>query len=706
MNTDAYYMKTTDEQLKDSGHLEVRHRRYLFSGGGTGGHVYPAIVVADYIRTQEPQAEILFVGVKKGAEERIVPSRNYKLLTLASQGLPKRHLFELIQFPIKVFRGVARAGGILLSYRPDVIFGTGGYASAPVVIAGILLRHLGLWKGRILLHEQNIIPGKANLWLGRLADAVALSFPETVRFFPPRKCFITGYPVRRELAAKAKDDARALLKLPMGARIVLAFGGSSGARVLNQALLGALGTLLKEHEDLYVYHAIGRPQGDYDPEKEVKEWIERLNLSETQAARYHWSTYFDHIETYYSVADLVICRAGAGTVWEVAHQGIPAILIPKARLPGDHQVKNARFLERAGLATIRYERHIYVQGKLVGEGVEPERLAAAVQRILYDEHCLRSMRERSELIGPGAADERIYRLLVRAEDRREAGLVEHQDAAQIPLAASTPIEWLSDEGLLNWLTQCWKARRRISSEDLQYVYYKADQLLHSPRWQERNLGVKIAGLSGFKERLPLLIAFITDRTPTTRLRRLLGGDFVQVGFIRRNALQALWRIGSYGPSVRRAFLFGLTDPYYEVRSWTAKALCRMWQLVGTDAELESLLRKNLYDRWFEVIVESAKALARIASDPAVLADLEVLLNHNNWKVRDAALFCIKELLSRDVLKFSPELEAQLERVQITCLDFSPHFPIRKTLEDFQKVLYERKRMSTGTLEPRLQGQES
>jgi UDP-N-acetylglucosamine--N-acetylmuramyl-(pentapeptide) pyrophosphoryl-undecaprenol N-acetylglucosamine transferase len=210
------------------------------------------------------------------------------------------------------------------------------------------------------------------------------------------------------------------------------------------------------------------------------------------------------------------------------------------------------------------------------------------------------------------------------------------------------------------------------------------------------MGVKLVGLSRYSERLPLLVEFITDRTSAPVVRRFLGGDFLQVGFIRRNALQAIWRIRHYDATVRSAFLCGLEDPYYEVRSWTAKAICRMSESVGEDEAIESLLRRNLQDRWFEVIVESAKALGKIACDQGIFSDAKVLLQHHNWKVRDAALACLTDLLLRNIVRVSPELEEYLQKVQTTCLDFSPYFPIQKTLKEFQRILYEKKRLTSGT----------
>jgi UDP-N-acetylglucosamine--N-acetylmuramyl-(pentapeptide) pyrophosphoryl-undecaprenol N-acetylglucosamine transferase len=306
----------------------------------------------------------------------------------------------------------------------------------------------------------------------------------------------------------------------------------------------------------------------------------------------------------------------------------------------------------------------------------------------------------------GDSTKRIYDLLWGNLPNEKApeqtsllqGLVPYTPAPPAPPSFKAPIEWMSPPRLVAYMEEQWKHRYKTPWEDVEYVHYKTDYLLRATHWQERNLGVKLAGLSRYQDACPMLVEFITDRSPTTLFKRLLGGDFVHVGFIRRNSLQAIWRIDRYDSAVRHAFLCGLTDPYYEVRSWTARALHRMSEVVGEDKELEALLRNNLKDRWFEVIVESAKALGKISRDPGIMAEIEILLHHNNWKVRDAALLCLRELLFRNVLSYCHELEEQLQKVEIICLDFSPYFPIRKTLEEFQKLLYEKKKLSMNSHE--------
>jgi UDP-N-acetylglucosamine--N-acetylmuramyl-(pentapeptide) pyrophosphoryl-undecaprenol N-acetylglucosamine transferase len=452
-----------------------------------------------------------------------------------------------------------------------------------------------------------------------------------------------------------------------------------------------------------MYHAIGHRQGDYDPGQEVKDRLARLSLPPAAIHRYRYKPYFEDIEEYYAIADLVICRAGAGTVWELAQLGIPAILIPKASVPGDHQAKNARFLERMGIARILYEKPKRLPGGGCIEGVDGEELVTAVQAILYSQEPYHDMEPRAKALDIGDSTKRIYDLLWEKLPREKAperspllgGLVPYIAAPPTPSPSpfKTPIEWMTPPRLVAYMEEQWKHRYKTPWEDVEYVHYKTDYLLRAGRWQERNLGVKLAGLSRYQDTCPILVEFITDRSPTTPFKRLLGGDFIQVGFIRRNSLQAIWRICHYDSAVRNAFMCCLTDPYYEVRSWTARAMYRMSEVVGEDKELESLLRKNLKDRWFEVVVESAKALGKISQDPGILGEIEILLHHNNWKVRDAALMCLRELLFRNVLSYCPELEEQLQKVEIICLDFSPYFPIRKTLEEFQKVLYEKKKLS-------------
>ena len=220
----------------------------------------------------------------------------------------------------------------------------------------------------------------------------------------------------------------------------------------------------------------------------------------------------------------------------------------------------------------------------------------------------------------------------------------------------TGIEWLGTDALLAHVEGNRQRKQDLSDSEMAYLKYKTDQRLGSPRWQDRNTGVKLVGLIGYGERLPALLHVLTDRTPVAWHRRLLGGDFEQVGFIRRNALQSIWRIRAYGPEVREALLLALSDPYYEVRSWAARGVDRLSSFIGEDTELVHRLRRNLEDRWFEVVVSSLRALGRISKDPTILTDLTPLLAHRNWKVQQATVRCLMRLMQADVVRLPPEAE--------------------------------------------------
>lgn len=672
-----------------------RPYRYLLTGGGTAGHVYPALALAEYIRQMEPEARFLYIGARGGAEERVVPPAGYVLETLPVRGLPQgRSILRLAGVLLRLGQSVFRSFRVLWRFKPDVVVGTGGYASSPVLLAALVLRWIRLWQGVIALHEQNILPGRFNRWMSRWADFTGIAFPDTAPFLRGNHVFWTGYPVRTAIRSVSEQDllreqARKEFGVPAGAKVVLVFGGSTGARTINRAVLGAL-PLLVRHKNLYVFHATGHPQGDYDPEREILDALSHLPGHDDLTLRYRWRRYFHDIQKFYSMADLVVCRTGAGSIFEVATLGIPALLVPKAGLPGDHQVKNARFLERSGLARIVYERRDPLSPATDPEKVDPEdfnRLLAAMIEALPAE--ARARTRRNMEIPDGSR--RFYEILAHFREKASGAEVPPPRPPSglqgaVAQRGLFRLEWWSLQRLLLFLERQWTKSVPLTDEDRRFVEYLADRLLCARRWQERNAGVKLAGLVRYEKRLPVLLQFMTDRTPAPRLQRLLGGDFVQVGFIRRNAVQAIRRIRKYDAEVRRALLTALTDPYYEVRSWAARTIESMAEEIGPDPEMESLLRKNLRDRWFEVAASSLDALGRIAKDPAVLPEVESLLESKNGRVQHAALRCLMHLIERDVVRLSSETRRWMNRIPMRGVDFSPQFPLKSTWEAFQKVL--------------------
>lgn len=328
-------------------------RRVVLTGGGTGGHVNPALAIAEAIRNREPETRFLYVGVAGKAEAVIVKRAGLPLRFVVSRGLPGfRPSLALLRFFMAWVWGIVQSVGILVRFRPHWIIATGGYVSAPIVTAGILLKALGIGPVRIFLHEQNSVPGQMNLFLGRYVHRVLLTFPQTLAYFP-KNGSVVGYPVRHSILEIPKEEARRRLSftIPEGRKVVFVFGGSQGARTINRAVVEALPLLAEHRHRLFIIHGMGLAASeDYHAVQDTESLLKARYGEETLASFqdfYYRQDYFHNIAEVYAVSDLVVCRSGAGSLNELARLGKPCLLIPKANLPGDHQVMNARAMKQA-----------------------------------------------------------------------------------------------------------------------------------------------------------------------------------------------------------------------------------------------------------------------------------------------------------------------------------------------------------------------
>jgi len=693
-------------------------QRYLVTGGGTGGHVYPAIAIADEIKRRDPTARFLYVGVKGKSEETIVPRRGYPLKFVHAEGWPGgRRPLALARFAIKLTLGLLKSIYLLIIFRPRMIIGSGGYVSAPIMLAAILLRRLHLLQARTFIHEQNTFPGKLNRLVGAMVDQVGVSFLETLRYFP-RKGFFVGYPVRRELTEEARGDvgspaeargdvgspaeargdvgspaeargdvgspaearaaARQALGIPPEKKVVFAFGGSQGARTINRALVGAL-PHLKERADLFIVHGTGAYKGPgYDAQADTEARLGAIGLGDDPNF-YLRQSYFHNIEQVYAAADLVVCRGGAGTLTEIAARAIPCLVVPKANLPGDHQVKNARALSNAGAARVIYERVELTEGGLE-ERVKGRVLAEAILALLEDPAALEDMRQAARVYHqPGSLD-RIGNALARLMDPAFGA---DRTAAQkiIPREPNGPdLEALGPIALIRYLER----RRRegegpLEPSDQEYLEYRTDDYLASPAWPVRNRGVKLVGLLGYTERLEHLLYMLKERRPVPWLYRLLGGDFEQVGFIRRNIFAALRQLDVSNQGVWDAIQLGLEDGYFEVRTEAARAAGHFAGRLGNaQAQVVAQLRRRLKDRSFEVVAAAAEGLGKTSSDGAIVEDFKIFLFDKNWKIRKAVVEALHRLLEREVVH-PGQLEPILATILITSNGFVPQFPLKQAL---------------------------
>lgn len=303
--------------------------KIILSGGGTGGHIYPALAIASEIKRRTPKTELLYVGTQKGLESKIVPASGIPLKTIDISGIDRSSMLKaskaLVKFPFSFFQ----ARDIIKDFKPDIIVGTGGYVSYPIVLAGTFM------DVKTLIHEQNAIPGLANRNLARRVDCVLLTFDEARKYLEAKRIKLTGLPVRQEILNINRKQTK--LKNENNKFKLLAFGGSLGAATINQAML----QLVERYRNLDLDITWIAGQAGYE---EMKEALDKKIDAQSLNCTVKILPYMYNIEEAMAVADLAICRAGASTVCELQVLGLPAILVPYPYAAENHQEKNARAL--------------------------------------------------------------------------------------------------------------------------------------------------------------------------------------------------------------------------------------------------------------------------------------------------------------------------------------------------------------------------
>ncbi len=380
--------------------------KYLIAGGGTGGHIYPAMSIADVIMKNDRSSSIIYVGVKGKSEKDIlnnlIQTTRFRIKLIRSSGLP-RNLFSVkfLKFIVNLKIGIAQCFSIFISFRPDIIIGTGGFGAFPVFFTNIFFRK------KSFIHEQNVYPGLANRIMVKIADRSGVSFKETLNYFPKNKAVLVGYPVRWKSRSLNKEASKSKLGFEPQKKIIFFFGGSQGARSINNALVDSLKILL-EKENIGIIHSTGGyVSKEYNAYSDTITGLKNNGINGSIPGKYLVESYFSNINEIYSAADLVVSRAGAGTVVELAAMGIPSVLIPKTLVPGDHQYYNAKALSNVGGAIVIREE-IISQKNEKREKIDSKKLTDAIFAVIDDELKLKEMSECANSIFIPDAVERIY----------------------------------------------------------------------------------------------------------------------------------------------------------------------------------------------------------------------------------------------------------------------------------------------------------
>ena len=313
--------------------------RILIAGGGTGGHVIPALAIARELRDAHG-AEVRFVGTARGLETRLVPEAGFPLDLIRVGQLKNVSLATRLRTLVDLPRGVMRCMGLVRDFRPDVVVGVGGYASGPAMMAAILLRV------PTLAFEPNAVPGLANRLVGKRVSAAAVNFEQTRRYF--RGARVTGIPVRQEFFAIGERGEHASPSDgPSRVVRLLIFGGSQGARIFNEVMPRIAKRLMEQVPGLRILHQAGA--------KFAEPVVEAYELGGADATRWEVAAFLDDMPRRFAEADLILCRSGASTVAELAAAGKAAVLVPLPTAADNHQLKNAEVFVAAGAAALRVQ---------------------------------------------------------------------------------------------------------------------------------------------------------------------------------------------------------------------------------------------------------------------------------------------------------------------------------------------------------------
>ncbi len=346
--------------------------RVIIAGGGTGGHVIPALAIAQQLKKQF-SAEVLFIGTARGIETRLVPAAGFPLELIQVGALKNVSLVTRLKTMFDLPRAIAASSRMITAFDPEIVIGVGGYASGPAMVAA-LRRRLPT-----LAFEPNVVPGFANRMIARWVSAAAVHFEETCQYFP--HCRVTGVPVRP-----------AFFSIPLktgGVPTLLVFGGSQGARAINQAMIESLAGLRAKIPGIHIIHQTG--QRDYD---------RVLTAYQSSGISGEVHKFIDDMPETFGRADLLVCRSGASTVGEITAAGRPAIFVPFPAAADDHQNVNARALERADAAVVVEESNL-----------GPSYLVETIVALLSDAPRLRSMSAAAKSLAHPQAVEEIAEMV-------------------------------------------------------------------------------------------------------------------------------------------------------------------------------------------------------------------------------------------------------------------------------------------------------
>ncbi|MDD4600772.1 UDP-N-acetylglucosamine--N-acetylmuramyl-(pentapeptide) pyrophosphoryl-undecaprenol N-acetylglucosamine transferase [bioreactor metagenome] len=368
--------------------------RVILSGGGTGGHIYPAITISRAIQEKVKACEVLFVGTKQGLEADIIPKEGYAFSTVNVSGFERRFTLKNLTTLFQSAASVWQSQRIIRKFKPDIVIGTGGYVCGPVLLAASLL---GV---PTMVQEQNVIPGITNKILARFVNKIAVGYADAANYFPQKeKIVYTGNPIRPEVMSASREEGIAALGLDPEKRTILISGGSRGARSINNAMIDIFNYFTSQN-DVQLLHVTGKSEYNGIVGK-----LEQAGIDITSTGNISIKPYLYNMPLALAAADLAIFRAGAVGLAELTARGIPSILIPYPYAAENHQEHNASVMKRYGAAAV-----------ILDKNLTGDTLLALVNELINDCSRLKKMAAASKSLGRPEAAGHIAQLAIELAD--------------------------------------------------------------------------------------------------------------------------------------------------------------------------------------------------------------------------------------------------------------------------------------------------
>lgn len=649
----------------------VRQKRIILTGGGTGGHVFPCLAIYNILKHKNMVADALYLGIRGRAEEQIVPRAGLRLAFIKSSPMAGGSLLARLAGSLTILQGMCQAAVHLLRFRPQLVIGTGGYVSAPVVFAAFLLKPL--LRLKIIIEEQNLVPGLLNKAASLVSDVMLVNYRETSFFVWSHRCVYAGYPVRKEYLETGVDRAaiRRRLGIPPEDCLVLVTGGSLGARSINQVIARAADRLSRI-PGLFLVHSYGLATGgSYQAGEDTRAILgQQLGTrfdepgftARTPEGRvfYRGVPFLHDMADYQKAAGIIISRAGAGSLAEIAALGRASIIIPKRGLPGDHQELNAIAVGQAGGCEVLFERH---NAGGADDVVDEDELVNLLDALRRDPDRRLRLENRSRELFWHDSHKTIYQTIHRVME----GLPVHYT------------ETFSEPDMVRFQRQfdylLIHLEKEIAGGQGQPGLYqrffngKIEEYLRSGDYLTVNKGIKLIGALRRHDLYPYLAGHFSGFK----------------GYLRRNALAALLKSDEWHESFAGMIQQGLQDSYFEART-QAIALYRKFfphlaGKPGLQRQILKLMRRRRES--FEVKAEAIQAAVLFLEEREFLKNTRRFLCDRNVRLRQALLRALEWGLTHRKFTSSNGVTTHLKRMLVTTSEFQPEFRIR---QDYAKVI--------------------